>query len=165
MLQVARRRFGGSLAVLILAMRILPAAAGQVQHSPAPHAQGRFTRAADNTFRDGVHAKLPPHISTLLGLSQEDECPVMQNVVRTGNVVQGIDVSVANKNDIVLFVVNETANDQTLYLTSPEGTLRKVVSVKAGVGAEDRMKDTDKKAFEKEKQFWVDRLAPGHPAK
>ncbi len=140
-------------------------AAGQVQHSPGSHAQAKFARAAANTFREGVHAKLPPHVSTLLGLSKEEECPVMQNVVRTGNMVQGLDVTVANENDIVLFVVDETPNDQTLYLTSPEGTLRKVVSVKAGVGAVERITDTNKKAFEKEKQFWVDRLAPAHAAK
>jgi hypothetical protein len=73
-------------------------------------------------------------------------------------VVQGFDVSTTNQNDIVLFVVNEAANDQTLYLTSPEGRLRKVVSVKVGDVA--RITDEDKKAFAKEKQFWLDRLAP-----
>lgn len=71
----------------------------------------------------------------------------------------------ANKNDIVLFVVDEKANDQTLYLTSPEGTLRKVVSVEAGVGMVRRITDKDKKAFEKEKQFWLDRLAPARASK
>ncbi len=89
----------------------------------------------------------------------------MQSVVRTGTVVQGFDVSVADKNDIVLFVVDETANDQTLYLTTPGGTLRCVVSVKNGVGAVARITDKDKKAFEKEKQFWIDRLAPARAAK
>ena len=84
----------------------------------------------------------------------------MQGVVRTGNQVQGIDVLVKNKNDIVLFVVDETANDQKLYLTSPEGTLRQMVSVKAGVGEVVRITDKDKEAFKKEKQFWVDRLVP-----
>src|SRR5437016_14490792 len=48
--------------------------------------------------------KLPPHLSTLLGLSQEQECPVRQGVVRTGKVVQGFDVSTSNKNDVVLFI-------------------------------------------------------------
>ena len=90
----------------------------------------------------------------------EAECPVMQGVVRTGNAVQGFDVSVANKNDIVLFVVDESANDQTLYLTSPAGRLRKLVSVKAGEGKVARISDEDRKAFEKEKQFWLERLAP-----
>jgi hypothetical protein len=163
--QVCRGRSGGLLVALIVAVVILPAAVGQVQHSPAAQAQGRFAQAADKTFGEGVHAKLPPHISTLLGVSKEEECPVMQSVVRTGNVVQGFDVSATNKNDIVLFVVDETANDQTLYLTSPNGTLRKVVLVKAGVGAVVRITDQDKKAFEKQKQFWVDRLVPARGSK
>ena len=89
----------------------------------------------------------------------------MQSIVRAGNLVQGFDVSVANKNDIVLFVVDETANDQNLYLTSPEGALRKVVSVKAGVGDVVRITDKDKEAFKKEEQFWVDRLVPSGAAK
>jgi len=163
--QVDKRRSGSLLAILILAVVILPAAVGQTQHSPGAPAQGRFARATDTTSREGVPAKLPPHISTLLGLSKEEECPVKQNVVRTGTVVRGFDVSVANKNDVVLFVVDETANDQTLYLTSPAGALRKLVSVQAGVGAEARITDKEKKAFEKEKQFWTDRLAPAHSSK
>jgi len=160
--RVIRRRSNGLglIVVLILSAAILPAAAGQGQHSSRSHAQGRFARAADKTFREGLQAKLPPHLSTLLGLSAEEDCPVMQGVVRTGNVVQGFDVSVRNKNDIVLFVVDESANDQTLYLTSPAGTLRKLVSVKAGEGDVARITDKDRKAFEKEKRFWVDRLAP-----
>jgi hypothetical protein len=66
----------------------------------------------------------------------------------------------ANANDVVLFVVNETTTDQTLYLTSREGALRKVVSVKRGIGGVLRISADDRKAFEKEKQFWLDRLAP-----
>jgi len=148
-----------------MAVVTLQAAAGQTRHSPGAQVQGKFAQAAAKTLAEGVHAKLPPHLSTLLGLSKEEACPVTQSVVRTGNVVQGFDVSVTNKNDVVLFVVDETANDQTLYLTSPEGTLRKVVSVKVGVGAVARISDQDKKAFEKEKQFWVDRLVPARGSK
>ncbi len=88
----------------------------------------------------------------------------MQGVVRIGLVVQGFDVSTANNNDVALFVVNETTNDQTLYLTSKEGVLRKVVRVEGGVGQVQRITGEDRKAFEKEKQFWLDRLAPvGEP--
>jgi hypothetical protein len=146
--------------VLVLWVVILPGATGQPPHSLRSQ-QKRFARAADKTFREGLRATLPPHLSSLLGVSsQEEECPVMQSVVRTGKVVQGFDVSTTNQNDIVLFVVNEAANDQALYLTSPEGRLRKVVSVKAGVGDVARITDEDKKAFAKEKQFWLDRLAP-----
>jgi len=89
----------------------------------------------------------------------------MQGVARTGTLVQGLDVSANNKKDIVFFVVDETANNQDLYLTSPEGTLRKVVSVKAGVGSEVRITNKEREAFKKEKQFWVDRLAPSAAAK
>jgi hypothetical protein len=119
-----------------------------------------MARAVGKTLQEGLHAKLPPHLSTLLGLSQEEECQVMQGVVRTGKVVQGFDVSTANKNDVVLFVVNETTNVQTLYLTSKEGVLRKVVTVDEGVGQVQKITGQDRKAFEKQKQFWLDRLAP-----
>jgi hypothetical protein len=61
--------------------------------------------------------------------------------------------------------VDEAAKNQTLYLTSPEGTLRKVVAVKAGVGDVARITDNDRKAFAKEKQFWLDRLAPVRASK
>ena len=61
----------------------------------------------------------------------------------------------ANTNDVGLFVVNETTNDQILYLTSREGALWKVVSVKRGIGGVLRISGDDRRAFEKEKQFWL----------
>ena len=144
------------LAVVILAS-VTRALAGP---SPSPQAQKRMVRAVDRTVQEGLHANLPPHLSTLLGLSKEQECNVMQGVVRTGKVVQGFDVLTANKIDVVLFVVNETTNDQTLYLTSKEGVLRKVVIVEKGVGRVQKITGKDRNAFEKEKVFWLDRLAP-----
>jgi hypothetical protein len=89
----------------------------------------------------------------------------MQGVLRTGKIVQGFDVSLENKNDIILFVVDESLNDQTLYLTSTQGRLRKMVSVKAGVGQVSKITDSDRKAFEKEKEFWLTRLAPSATTK
>jgi len=131
------------------------------QTHPSPRVQKQFAAAVDQTFRNGVQAKLPPHISTLLGISKEQESPVRQNVERSGTRVKGIDVSTANKNDVVLFVVDETANDQTLYLTSAAGRLRRVVSVKAGVGAVSRVTEKHRKAFQQERQFWAERLGAG----
>jgi hypothetical protein len=154
------------LPVLILSFAIFPAAADQAQHhAPHPRTQSRFALAAEATSEKGFSAKLPPHISTLLRLASEQECPVKQSVVRSGSVIQGLDVSVANKNDVVLFVVNEGTNDQSLYLTSPEGALRRVVTVKAGVGNEIRITDKERKAFEQEKQYWIDHLVPATKAK
>ena len=124
-----------------------------------------MVQAADRTLREGLNAQLPPHLSTLLGLSDEKESPVKQGVMRTGGIVQGFDVSVKNGNDVVLFVVNEATKDQTLYLTSRQGTLRKVVSVKEGAGTVVTVSAEGRKAFEREKQFWLDRLAPAGPSK
>ncbi len=133
-------------------------ALGQARSSPRSRIQP-FAAAVERTFREGVNAKLPPHISTLLGISQEKECAVKQGVERAGATVRGIDVSVANKHDVVLFVVDEAAKEQTLYLTSRDGRLRKVVSVKAGEGRVTPITGENRKAFEDEKQFWVERLA------
>jgi hypothetical protein len=72
-----KRGVWGLPAVLILAVVMVRADQGQVQHHPPlSHAQKRLAQAADATSRNGFHAKLPPHISTLLGLSNEQECPV-----------------------------------------------------------------------------------------
>lgn len=148
-------------AVFVLAHAIFVSAT-QAQSPPSSNAQvqKRMVLAVDKTLQQGLHAKLPPHISTLLGVSKEQEWPVMQGVVRTANVVQGFDVSTTNRNDVVLFVVHEPTNDQTLYLTSKQGVLRKIVVVQQGVGQVQKITAEDRKAFEKERQFWLDRLAP-----
>jgi hypothetical protein len=143
---------------LIVSSAAYPARAGQPANSTAPHEQDRISKASDRILQEGSHSRLPPHISTLLGLSQEKEVAVRQGVLHSGNIVQGFDVVADNSSDIVLFVVDESTNSQTLYLTSPEGSLRKVVAVKAGVGTEARISDDDRKGFQKEKKFWLDRL-------
>lgn len=153
-------RFAVAVVFLLTVGMLALATQAQVEPSPSPQARKRMARAVDKTLQEGLHAKLPPHLSTLLGLSQEEECQVMQGVVRNGEAVQGFDVSKANKNDIVLFVVNERTNVQTLYLTSKEGVLRKVVTVDEGAGRVQKITGQDRKAFEKQKQFWLDRLAP-----
>ncbi|HUD62992.1 MAG TPA: hypothetical protein VMQ17_00365 [Candidatus Sulfotelmatobacter sp.] len=150
--------------VILLSAVSLPAIA-QAKHGPGSQVRHGLAEAADRVLREGLDAKLPSHLSTLLGLSQESEVPVKQRVWRTGTMVQGFDISVANKNDLVLFVVDEGANNQTLYLTSAQGRLRKIVSVTNGVGSVAKVTDEDKKAFEKEKEFWLGRLAPPKASK
>ncbi len=154
------------LALAVFLLVSVASILGQTQPSPRIKAAAeRFGWAVDRTFHEGVPAKLPPHISTLLGITQEQESPVRQGIVRGGTIVRGIDVSVANKKDVVLFVVDEAKNNQTLYLTSADGKLRKVVSVKAGVGMASQITDEHRQAFEAEKKFWADRLARAQPAK
>lgn len=154
------RRFAVAVVLLCTLVMSVPATRAQARAVPSSQARKRMVRAVDKTLQAGLQAKLPPHISTLLGLRNEEECLVRQGVVRTGKVVQGFDVSTVNKNDVVLFVVDETANQQTLYLTSREGALRRVVAVEQGVGRIQKVTPEDRKAFQKEKQFWLDRLAP-----
>lgn len=146
------------LAIVLVSSALFPAFADQAQHPARPHTQSRLAEAAEVTLSKGFSAKLPPHISTLLRITNEQECPVKQSVTRSGSLVQGLDVSVANKNDIILFTVDEGASDQTLYLASPDGALRRVVQVKSGIGSEIRLTDKERHAFEKEKQYWIDRL-------
>ncbi|HTZ31153.1 MAG TPA: hypothetical protein VMH31_01775 [Methylomirabilota bacterium] len=122
-----------------------------------------MAQAVELTLHQGVPAKLPPHIATLLGLTKEAECPVLQGVVRSGKQVQGFDVSKANKNDVVIFFVDESTNNQTLFLTSQSGVLRRVVKVQGGEGQIAKPTADVRKAFEKEKQFWLDHLAPAIP--
>lgn len=161
MSKLDRHRSGRFAVVVIFILpMVIFVPAAQARPLPSPQAQKRLVRAVDRTFQKGLHAQLPPHISTLLGISEEKECLVMQSLVRTEKVVQGLDVSMANRNDVVLFVVNETTNEQILYLTTGEGALRKVVSVKKGFGGVRRITAEDRRAFEREKQFWLDRLAP-----
>jgi len=117
-----------------------------------------FAQAAEITFQKGKPATLPPHLSTLLGLTHEQPCEIAQGVERNGTVVRGIDVSLINQGDVVLFVVEESTRDQILYLTSASGRLRRLVRVRAGEGAVSAVTEADRKAFAKEKQFWVDRL-------
>ena len=143
---------------MLLLVVTVSAAWCQAQRATHPHTKSKLAQAAEITFREGVHASLPPHISTLLGITQEEACAVSQEVLRTSHQVQAFNVSLSDRHNIILFVVDESTREQTFYLTSPEGTLRKVVSVKAGEGSAVRVTDERKESFQREKQFWVNRL-------
>lgn len=155
-----------ALAIIVIIPGAVPAsyAAVAAKRKPLPRA-GELAAAANVTVQRGLKADLPPHIATLLGLSREEKCPVLQGVLRSGGRVQGIEVSEKNHDDLVLFVVNEASGDQTYYLTSPAGALRKMLSVKQGVGQlVDPSKD-ELDAFEKEKKSWTDQLSTETAAK
>ena len=151
------------IVVPVLLIVIVSATRGWGQEKPRPPAQGKFSQAADRVFQEGVSAYMPPHLSKLLGLSSKEEpCLVIQNFVRNEQVVQGFDISFANRNDVVLFVVHEATHEEAYYLTSPRGNLRKVLLVKGGVGNEQKITDKESQGFQKEKRFWQDRLVPAN---
>jgi len=102
----------------------------------------------------------------MLGISGDGkECLVSQRFERNGKMVRGFNVSVTDKNNIVLFVTNEAANEQTYYLTSGLGGLRRVVAVRGGTGHVLRVTGKQKAAFERELRFWLDRIVPGRRSK
>jgi len=150
----------------LLLFSVLAALGATVSHAanvaprkPVSHPQSELAAAAQIAVDRGVHVELPPHISTLLGLTKEEACGVMQGILRSSQRTQGFEVTEKNHNDIVIFTVDETTKDQTFYLTSPSGALRRVLSVKQGVGNVVKPMKADVEAFQKEKKMWEERLA------
>ena len=138
-------------------------AAGQASSTSGSGTRARLARAADTVLTAGLQAKIPPHVSDMLGISHDkSECPVSQRFERNGKVVRGFDVSRADKSNIVLFVVDEATNEQIFYLTSGRGTLRRVLAVREGTGHVLPVTGKEKAAFDKELQF-VDNVLHGIP--
>ena len=140
--------------------------AGQAPSEPGSATRQRIAHAADTILTAGLQAKIPPHVSDMLGISHDkSECPVAQRFERNGKVVRGFDVSRADRSNIVLFVADEATNEQTFYLTSGRGTLRRVLAVREGTGHVLPVTAKEKAAFEKELQFWLDRIVPSRTMK
>jgi hypothetical protein len=143
--------------IILLAIGSL---AAQSRTPAAPKVESRLAAAVDRTLAQGHNAILPPHVSHLLGISpQEQEVPVKQ-FAEMGEPIRGFEVSSDQSNNVVLFVESRAKNESTFYLTSRRGVLRKVLSVVKGVGYDRRPTTEDRNAFAKEKQRWIDRLAP-----
>lgn len=145
---------------------LLLATSGLVAQTPntaAPKAKTRFASAIERTLEEGHDAILPPHISNLLGISpQEHEIPVKQ-FVEMGALIRGLEISTAEHNNVVIFVEDRTQKETTFYLTSRLGVLRRVLSVREGIGYGRTPTKDDKDAFAKEKQAWIDKLVPKSP--
>ncbi|HYL12329.1 MAG TPA: hypothetical protein VEV41_04810 [Terriglobales bacterium] len=141
-------------------------AASQAPSAPGFGARERTARAVDTVLRAGLKAKIPPHVSEMLGIAGDGkECLVAQRFERNGKLVRGFNVSLTDKNNIVLFVTDEAANEQTYYLTSGLGGLRRVVAVREGTGHVLRVTGKEKAAFGTELRFWLDRIVPGRTSK
>jgi hypothetical protein len=149
-----------SLIVVALAMCSL---AAQTKRAVAPKPNSGLASAIDRALAEGHDAVLPPHASHLLGIApQEHEVPVKQ-FVEMGEPIRGLEVSVAEHNNVVLFVESRAQKQSIFYLTSRNGVLRKVLSVIEGVGYARTPTKDDKDAFEKEKKHWIERLAAKAP--
>ncbi len=134
--------------------------AAQSQTPATPKATSGLATAIDRTLDEGHDAVLPPHVSHLLGISPEErEVPVKQ-FVEMGESIRGFEVSTAEHNDVVIFVESRAQKQSLFYLASRHGLLRKVLAVVEGVGYARRPTKDDQEQFEKEKQRWINRLAP-----
>jgi hypothetical protein len=158
-----RSRSSGLVWVAALLLLVVTGVSAGQARSASGFATGeRIARAADRVLMAGLQAKIPPHVSQMLGISaDEKECLVSQRFERAGKLVRGFNVSITDKNNIVLFVTDEAANKQTYYLTSGTGKLRRVLSVTGGTGHILPLTSKEKSTFNRELQFWLDRILPG----
>jgi hypothetical protein len=147
---------------VIFVLLTIALVAAQSQKPAVPKTKSRLATAIDLTLEKGHESTLPPHISTLLGISHGKEVPIKQ-AIEMGEPIKGFEVSTDEHHNVVVFVENRTAKETTFYLTSRAGTLRKVLSVREGTGYSRQPTKDDVESFRKEKQLWVDRLVPKKP--
>ena len=154
-----RRRLSAILVLGIVAFSLAHA-----QKTSAPKTDKRLALAVSKTLEQGHDVFLPPHISHLLGISPDEQKVPVKQLAEMGETIRGFEVSTANHNDIVIFVENQSQGDSIFYLLSATGTVRKVVSVKAGVGYDRAPTAADRTALAAEKKLWLDRLVPATPS-
>lgn len=156
---LARRKMRNGLLLMLLAVWGVRSPA---QKTAAAKTTSPLARAIDRTLAEGHDAILPPHVSNLLGLSPDEHQVPVKQFYEMGELIRGFEVSTAEHNNVVIFVENRAQNQTMFYLMSKHGTLRKVLAVIAGTGYSRRPTQQDREAFEKEKQRWVEKLAPKH---
>ena len=140
----------GFLAALLVALGALGADAS------AAHLLHGLVAAA---VRSGQDAKLPPHLSVLLGVSStESSTPVRQLGFKNGDDIKTLNVCAADHRNVVLMSVGAN-NRARAYLMSPDGVLRKAITYEiGGVPRELRIADA-KVEFLQERALWFERAA------
>ena len=115
----------------------------------------------DGALRQGLDAKLPPHLSAVLGLeAHEQSTPVRQIVARLDHQVRTFNVCSSNHQKLVIMTVNEQTQAVTAYLLSPGGKLRKAVSYSAGGAPQELSLVEARSGFSRELQYWSRRSPP-----
>jgi hypothetical protein len=109
----------------------------------------------------GYQATLPPHVSTVLGLSKGESVPVRQLMSRAADKVHTYNVSVAHPRDVVLFLADEHAQSTVAYLLTSGGKLRKAVSYRAGGEPQELAASEARPGLAREMRYWCDHAAAG----
>jgi hypothetical protein len=149
------RRVTATLVLVIVPFSLAPA-----QKGAGPKTDKRLALAVNKTLEQGHDAFLPPHVSHLLGISPDEHKVSVKQFAEMGETIRCFEVSAENHGDIVIFVENHSQGDSIFYLISPRGSVRRVVSVEAGVGYGRAPTAPDRTALAAEKQYWLDRLVP-----
>ncbi|MBZ5627314.1 MAG: hypothetical protein LAO06_00430 [Acidobacteriia bacterium] len=114
-------------------------------------------------LQDGADANIPPNLSHMLGLVPDPATVyVKQASHREGPVIRTFNVCKEKHEDIVIWTWQESGGPHsTLYLTSPQGTLRRAVRTETQpdgtIQATHISISAAKAGFQKEKQYWLER--------
>ena len=121
-----------------------------------------LAKLSELVLRDGVDAHIPSRLSQKLGITLGYPKRVKFKQIafqKVDQTVVAFNVSKLDQDDLIIFVM--TDKDLMLYLTSPDGVLRKVVRSEkvpaepTGVRITEIPVSVAKDGFEKEKQCWL----------
>jgi len=139
-----------SLAALLLVHCALAAEA------PPTRVLSALVQAA---LHSGQDAKLPPHLSVLLGLSaSETSTPVRQLEFKNGDDIKTLNVCASDHQSVVLMSVG-TNKRVSAYLMSSDGVLRKAIVYQVGGDTRELRLAEASGAFLQERKLWLERSA------
>jgi hypothetical protein len=103
----------------------------------------------------GFLTRLPPAVSTALGLPKADQGTEVRQLLRkSGPHVRTFNVSVANHEALVIFNVDARSGETVAYLLAPDGSLRRAVSYPAGGAASALDAAQGRAGLAREVRFW-----------
>ena len=159
------RDYVKGLALALLGSALSIAYAQKAAPSRSPPTTPWTKRLTQQALTSGYEAKLPPHISMVLGLSKGEGVPVKQLVSRAGQKVHTFNVSVADHR-VVLFLNDEQAQSAVAYLLGPGGKLHTAVSYQAGGEPSELTGSEARSGLAREIRYWSDYAVsnPGTPS-
>jgi hypothetical protein len=147
----------GVLQTLLLGTCLIIGASVARGASP-PWAQSLTQQALDSGFL----TRLPPAVSVAFGLTKPDEgTEVRQLLTKDGHHIRTFNVGVANHADLVIYNLNAQTGAGLAYLLTPDGKLRKAVSVQAGKDAQPLPAADAQAGLAREAHFWAARAHAG----
>jgi hypothetical protein len=140
----------GILPTLLLGTSLLIGVSA-VRATPPPWTQSVTQQALDS----GYLTRLPPAVSVAFSLTKPDEgTEVRQLITKDGHRVRTFNVGVANHADLVIYNLNGQTGAGVAYLLTPDGKLRKAVSVQAGKEVQPLAAADAQAGLAREARFW-----------